>query len=218
MKMKKTTPLAIAATTLLFSTSATAELIGGIEFPDGELSFADAVISYFAGDNVGPGWDDPTAALGVPDYPGTDTAVSLGIGGELILQFVDNSLTTSGDASPDLHVFEIGGVTEWMNIAISTNLETWIDLGSLLGQPTSIDIDGVAGVVSGAFYSYVRIRDIPPDNQSGYPFGEADIDAVGAISSAPPVEPPVAVPEPSTLGLLGLGLLGLGAMRRRRTR
>jgi PEP-CTERM motif len=27
---------------------------------------------------------------------------------------------------------------------------------------------------------------------------------------------PEAVPEPSTLGLIGLGLLGLGAMRRRR--
>jgi len=185
--------------------------IGGVEFPDGAISFADSVVSYSKGSNVGSGWDDPNSALGVPDYPGTNTAVSLGVGGELVLQFTDNSLTTSGNDDDDLWIFEIGGVTEYFNVGISTDNSTWIDLGNVLGQPTGIDIDSFAGVVQGAFYSFVRLRDVTP-NQSGFPYGEADIDAVGAISSAPPVD----VPEPGTLVLFGMGLAGLGLARRRK--
>jgi len=189
-----------------------AVLIGGVEFPDGTVSFADSVYSYSPGTNVGPGYDDPSAALGIPDYSGANnTSVSLGIDGYLILQFTDNSLTTSGDNTSDLHIFEIGGAIEWMNVAISTDALSWIDLGNVLGQPSSIDIDPIAGVTLGTLYSYVRISDISP-NQSGYPYGEADIDAVGAISSASPVTP---VPEPSTMLLLGSGLFGVVAFRKK---
>ena len=192
--------------------SAWAVPIGGIEFPDGAISFADAVVSYSPGSDVAAPFSDPNDALGTPDWNGSTGAASLGDLGELIVQFTDNSLTTSGDATADLHIFEIGGVIETFNVAISTNLVDWIDLGNLFGQPTSIDIDAIAGVTPGTMYSYVRLRDVQPPNQTGSPFGEADIDAVGAISSAPPVP----VPEPSTLGLLGAGLLGLGFVRRRR--
>ncbi len=197
--------------TLLFllavAIPAHAVLIGGVEFPDGAVSFADSVYSYIPGANVGPGYNDPDAALGTPD----NSDVSLGINGALILQFTDNSLTTSGDNNADLHIFEIGSVTEWMNVAISTDALSWIDLGNVLGQPSSIDIDSIAGVTPGTLYSYVRISDIPP-NQSGYPWGEADIDAVGAISSAAPV------PEPSTLLLLGSALFGIAAFRKKMER
>jgi hypothetical protein len=194
--------------TLLFllavAVPAHAVLIGGVEFPDGAVSFADSVYSYAPGANVGPGYNNPNAALGTPD----NSSVSLGINGSLILQFTDNSLTTSGDNAADLHIFEIGAVTEWMNVAISTDALSWIDLGNVLGQPSNIDIDPIAGVTPGTLYSYVRISDIPP-NQSGYPWGEADIDAVGAISSAAPV------PEPSTLLLLGSALFGIAAFRKK---
>ncbi len=182
---------------------------GTIEIDDN--AFADSVYSYVPGADVGSGWNDPDAAIGAPDWSGTgdNTAVSLGDEGVLILQFTDNSLTTSGDNAWDLWVFEIGGATEWMNVAISTNATDWIDLGDVLGQPTGIDIDAISGVVEGARYSYVRISDIPP-NQTGYPYGEADIDAVAALSSAAPV------PEPATFILLGSGLAGLAFYRRKR--
>ena len=199
---------------MTLSSNAGADIIGGIDFPDGAISFADEVVSFDIGTNVSGVWADPEDSLGVPDYNGATGAVSLGIGGTLIVKFTNNSLTTSGDATPDLHVFEVGAVTEFFNLSISTNGINWIDLGNVLGQPTSVNIDGVAGVVAGTQYSFVRLMDVAP-NQSGSPFGEADIDAIGAISSAPPVTP---VPEPVTLSLLGVGLVGSSLARRRARR
>lgn len=182
----------------LISFSANAQIIGGIEFPDGAVSFADAVTTFLPGPDVGAPHLDPARALGIPN----GNHVSLGDGGTLILQFIDNSLTTSGDATPDLHIFEVGAVVEIFNLAISRNQQNWIDLGNLSGQPTSVDIDGVTGVVAGEEYNFVRLIDVDP-NQTGSPFGEADIDAVGAISSAAPV------PGGPTLALLGCALLFL---------
>ena len=202
MKLVKVISFFCAA---LAAKSVSAIPIGGVEFPSGVASFADQVVSYSPGPDVGGNYLNPNNALGAPDINGFTGATSLGEGGELILRFTDNSLTTSGDASADIWIFEVGDVTEFFNVAISTDNFNWINLGDVLGQPTGIDIDPIAGVISGVSYSFVRLRDIMP-NQTGYPSGEADIDAVGAISSAPSVS----VPEPSFFALITIGFAGLG--------
>lgn len=189
--------------------SATPVTYDGITFPGGDASFADQVVLFLPGDGVAGDYDDPLDALGPPDYSGSTGAVSLGNFGTLILRFTDNALTTSGNSNLDLHIFEVGNVVETFNLSISVDNINWIDLGNLSGQPTSVDIDGFAGVVAGAEYTYVRLIDVAPD-QTGSPFSEADIDAVGAISSVPR-----SVPEPGTLALLMVGLLSSRALKPR---
>ncbi|MCB2108637.1 MAG: PEP-CTERM sorting domain-containing protein [Rhodobacteraceae bacterium] len=185
---------------------ATPTTYSGVTFPDGDISFADEIVSFNPGADVGAPYNDASRALGAPD----GLHLSLGDGGSVIVRFTNNSLTTSGDATPDLHIFEVGAVVEKFNVSISQDLINWIDLGDLSGQPTSIDIDAVVGVIPFAQYSYVRLIDVAP-NQTGFPYGEADIDAIGAISSAPPVN----VPAPGALSLLGVGLLGAGLRKRK---
>jgi hypothetical protein len=195
-----------AALSLSTGAAAMPTTYSGITFPDRDISFADEVISFNPGPDVAAPHDDQNLVLGAPD----GSHISLGENGSIIVRFSDNSLTTSGDATADLHIFEVGARVEVFNIAISQDLVNWIDLGDLSGQPTSIDIDAVAGVVQFAQYSYVRLTDVDP-NQTGSPFGEADIDAIGAISSAPPV----AIHAPGALAFLGLGFAAMMLRRRR---
>jgi hypothetical protein len=214
------TSLAAALVCTLLSLTSTASAapltFSGITFDDGALAFADEVVSYVQGANVGFPNDDPLEALGTPDLPsgpGVDF-VSLGnfqtsnpLAATLVLRFTDNSLTTSGDATKDLHIFEIGAVVERMDIFIAKTLATpWIFVGRLEGKPTSVDIDAVTGVLLGELFSYVKIVD-GSEGGSGFPFGGADIDAVGAISSGAAVP---TIPLPAALPLLLTGLISLG--------
>jgi len=208
--MKQLVLAGVALLTIAATATAEPITVNGITFPQGTASFADVVSTYSPGPDVGGTYADPAAALGVPNYNGSTGAASLGDGGSLTLRFTDNSLTTSGDSAADLHVFEVGSAVEAFNVAISTDGLSFVNLGNVSGQPTSLNIDGIAGVVAGGLYSWVRLTDVAP-NQSGFPFGEADIDAVGAISSTTAV-----TPEPATLTLVGIALVGLPAIRRRR--
>jgi len=208
---------ALACLAFFFSMSVSAVPFHGVEFPGGEASFADSVVSYnpaFGGGAVPSAtFQDASQALGAPNFPeGTDPEyVSLGAGGRIVLRFTDNSLTGSGNSNEDLWIFEIGPDVEDTFVDISKNGSTWFNVGAVTGATRGVDIDAF-GFGTSDFFSFVRLTDnIALDATSGTTVG-ADIDAVGAIASAPPVG---TVPEPATLLLVATAIVA-GAFTRRK--
>lgn len=162
-------------------------------FELGSVAFADAVVSYSPTTAGGPapaaGLDQPTAALGAPNYTGSgeprpdEGVVSLGNGGELIVRFTDNWLTGSGDSRPDLMIFEVGS-SERVEVAVSTNGASYTSVGFASATSPKIDLDAF-GFDRSSRLAFVRLRDVAGEGSiSGDSVG-ADIDAVGAISSIP---------------------------------
>lgn len=191
MKNKMVLLMVVLAFALVAASAMAAEY-DGVEIPEGATSFADEVTAYVPGPNVTGVHGDSQNVLGEPD----GSAVSLGQFGTLTIKFTDNSLTTSGDSDNDLWIFE-GGLTEPCEVAISTDGTTWIDVGTVAGSTSGVDIDAFlsAGVVLWQPYTYVRLTDYGAASYQQDAPG-ADIDAIGAISSdappPPPNKPPVA--------------------------
>ncbi len=153
-----------------------------VDFPLGEMSFADEVISFSKGNpSSADKYCQPDQALAPPDYvhdnqdpPGY---VTLGCGGTLVLRFVDNVLVDVD--GPDLYVFEIGPDVEPTEVSISKDGKNWLEIGKVSGGTAEIDISSHIG--SKDTFQYVRLRDLKSACGGGYP--GADIDAVGAIGA-----------------------------------
>ncbi len=212
---------ALAAVLAGATLGAQATVIGGVDFPGGVSSFADAVVSYspviIGGVPVAAG-RNPSAALGAPDYDGTIctnaatcSSVSLGQGGSLTLEFTDNRLTGSGSSALDLWIFEVGPDVEDTFVAISRDGVTFFDIGKVFGATSGIDIDAF-GFGPADEFRFVRLIDDPLEGgNGGRDNSGADIDAVGAISTRRVQQ----VPEPQTAWLLALGLAGVAWRRGR---
>lgn len=183
---------------LLLVSTARAELIRGIEFPQGSLSFADRVVKNTPGSPAPTNvlYTDPEDTLGLPDYPGGDNqpgALSLGRGGSIVLEFTNNLLTGSNSATKDLHVFEVGSAVEDTFVDISKDGVTWVSLGKVFGSTSSIDIDAF-GFTSADKFRFVRLTDDPNEGSHAGDTPGADIDAVGAVSSLQVVDiPPIGI-------------------------
>jgi len=96
----------------------------------GEDPYADAVISFTPGENAGFGQEDlPDIVLGPPEgageFGGSTHVVSLGNGGEIVLEFLDVPLIDGPDA--DLIVFE-NAFVGWLEkgfVAVSEDGVVW---------------------------------------------------------------------------------------------
>jgi hypothetical protein len=174
---------------LYLSANSEAEEFGGIEFPDGIISFADVVVSYepdFSGGAVPTSQFhlNPANALHAPDYAPNVGTVSLGSGGRITLQFTNNVLTGSDGADADLQVFEAGAGVEDTYVEISEDGILWHDIGKVFGATSSIDIDAF-GFTSDHEFRFVRLTDDPNEGGTTGATVGADIDAVGAIATVP---------------------------------
>lgn len=160
-------------------------------FNIGDLAFADAATVYtpLFGGGPGPlaGLDVAANALGAPNFSGSgeplvnEGVVSLGRGGQLVLQFTDNLITGSGDANPDLIVFEVGDSEEVL-VEVSADGSRFTAVGRASAASPTIDLDAF-GFNRNSRIAFVRLTDVANQGAVTGDSVGADIDAVGAISS-----------------------------------
>jgi OmpA-OmpF porin, OOP family len=154
---------------------------GTVVLPQGDKSFADAVVTYSAGTGkIEEAARDPQVVLGAPAFSGDvddGSFLSLGCDGSAILQFTDNALIDVD--GPDLYVFEVGPNVEGMTLSISEDGATWIAVGAISGGRAEVDLAGL--VPADTSYRFVRLTD--DGVECGTRFAGADIDSVAAIGS-----------------------------------
>ncbi|NWF75803.1 MAG: OmpA family protein [Nitrospirae bacterium] len=154
-----------------------------VNFPLGDISFADQAVSFIKGTpSLAEKYCKSDQALGPPDYVHDNQTppsyVTIGCGGTLIVRFADNVLVDV--SGPDLYVFEIGPDVEPTELSISKDGKNWIKIGKISGGTADVDIS--KHVKSGEVFQYVRLTDLKSACGGAYP--GADIDAIGAIGSA----------------------------------
>jgi hypothetical protein len=178
-------------------------------YPQGDLSFADAVLRYDpwaqGGPVPAPQYQIATSALGPPDWCGDPGDVSLGNGGLIELAFTNNLLSNGGTPQNpyDLWIYEVGPNVETMDIFVRPTAATfplldpaldpdgdgYFHVAHIAGQPSAVDLDlTFPGFAPGQLtFDAVRIQDAYNTDGTTGPSVGADIDAVGAINSVPPV-------------------------------
>ena len=127
-----------------------------------------------------PGKDNrPDDATGPPSFrfgerrKGKPSKIySLGCKGSATWEFVDNNIVDV--AGPDLMVFEVGRASEATRVEISTDGLRWLDVGTVEGRRSSIDLAGK--LEKDLVYRFIRLTDL--GTSCGNATAGADIDTI----------------------------------------
>jgi len=146
-----------------------------VVIPYGAKSCVSKVISFTHGEpwTSKAGWQDPENIIGVPVGDVEGEVVTLGIGGEIVVEF--DVYITDGEGN-DIYVFEVGPDVEATKVEVSADLRNWVYVGDADGSISGVDIKGK--VPAGAKYRYARITDIKGQSST---WSGADLDAVAVI-------------------------------------
>ena len=157
--------------------------------------WADSVVAYNPGPNVPADRSDANKALGVAENNDTMNFVSLGLGGELILQF--DNLIENG-AGDDIKVFETSynnpscsSYPEYVSVYASQDGQNWTSLGDpkcQYGDPT-FDLGSLA------WAKYVKLVDASSSTPDGF-----DVDGVEALNCLNASQKPLASTETTENG------------------
>lgn len=211
---------ATALIALAAAQTAAAVVYDGISFPQGDASFADAVLSYrpdFSGGNVptDPKYVNPERATGVPNFvPDSggsggefngEGAVALGDGGRLELRFVDNVLTNTAGA--DLAIFE-RGVDEAFFVAVRPANATTRGLLGIQCPPTGFC--ALAGARTPV--SDVVLIDLDAEFAGSFGAGDLRFDAVQVTdtSAQGATSGDQVGPDIDAVGAIGAGTIACG--------
>jgi hypothetical protein len=147
------------------------------------VAFAQRIVRAERGENAPARSNDPLAALGLPDCLDSakqpETYYSLGYGGELVVEFVDQRLVDGKGA--DLAIFEVGYPEEPVDVAVSEDGEEWFELGRTGRDVKTLDLAGRG--LSGKKFRFVRIVDAKTKISNKSEFWGADIDAIVALNA-----------------------------------
>ena len=138
------------------------------------MIYASAVVEFTPGDPWTSEADaqDPEDILGAPDRIGDSNALTLGGGGEIILQFSEEFTDLEGD---DIVIYEVGDSEESLQVLVSADCNTWYTVGKTTGGTEGMDINGY--VPEGMYFKYIKLIDQKSQASGTWP--GADVDAVG---------------------------------------
>ncbi|MAN29205.1 MULTISPECIES: OmpA family protein [Mesonia] len=148
--------------------------------PLGDISFVDKITYFKQGnpkaENI---YSNTDHALGAPDYVSypDKTYLSLGCGGELIVEFKNNGFIDI--EGPDLYFFEVGPSVEAFEVYISKDGKNWKYVQKSSGGSSYVDIAAVEKGKKKNIYYYIKLKDL--GSFCDGPTAGADIDAIGTI-------------------------------------
>jgi hypothetical protein len=121
---------------------------------------------------------NPEEILGAPnrELTGDGQALTLGSGGEIVLEFDVFAFDGPGI---DIYIFEVGEKVEATRVEVSDDLVNWVYVGDAAGALSGVDMNGK--IPDNGRYAYVRLTDLHTVSTGRWP--GADIDAVAVVNA-----------------------------------